>query len=74
MRGQAVEMTKPYVEGSQTLIDSPDLTLHLEAFRHIFLTLEESELARSEFKARKQERREDISSYLSSKIALWQLA
>ena len=74
MRGNAVEMTRPYAEGSQTWVDSPDLTLYLEAFRRIFLPPEESELARSEFKCRKQGRREDISSYLSSKIALWQLA
>ena len=74
MRGQAVEMVRPYAEGSQTWADSPDLTLYLEAFRRIFLPPEESEMARSEFKCRKQGRREDISTYLSSKIALWQLA
>ena len=74
MRGQAVEMVRPYAEGSQTWNDSPDLTLYLEAFRRIFLPPEESEMARSEFKCRKQARREDISTYLSSKIALWQLA
>ena len=74
MRGVAIEMVRPYNEGSQTWNDSPDLTLYLEAFRRIFLPPEESELARSEFKARKQGRKEDISTYLSSKIALWQLA
>ena len=74
MRGQAVEMTRPYSEGSQTWVDAPDLNLYLEAFRRVFLPPEESELARSEFKCRKQGRKEDISTYLSSKIALWQLA
>ena len=74
MRGQAVEMTRPYSEGTDTWNNCADLTNYLEAFRRIFLPPEESELARSEFKARKQSRREDISTYLSAKIALWQLA
>ena len=59
MRGQAVEMTRPYSEGTDTWNNCADLTNYLEAFRRIFLPPEESELARSEFKARKQSRHKD---------------
>ena len=74
MRGQAVEMTRPYNEGSQTWTNCVAFAAYLDAFRRIFLPPEESELARTEFKVRKQGRKEGISSYLSAKIALWQLA
>ena len=74
MRGQAVEMTRPYNEGSQTWLHCVDFAAYLEAFRRVFLPPEESELARTEFKVRKQGRKEGISSYLSAKVALWQLA
>lgn len=74
MRGQAVEMTRPYNEGSQTWINCVAFADYLEAFRRVFLPPEESELARTEFKVRKQGRKEGISSYLSAKVALWQLA
>ena len=74
MRGRAVEITRPYGENSPTWTASADLTVYLNAFRRVFLPPEESELARSEFKGRKQGRKEDISSYLSSKISLWQTA
>ena len=74
MRGTAVEMTRPYSEGTQTWRDCHTMALYLETFRRIFNPPEESELARTEFKVRKQGRREDISTYLSAKIALWQLA
>jgi hypothetical protein len=74
MRGQAVEMTRPYNEGSATWQASPNLAAYILALRTVFLPPEESELARTEFKVRKQGRKEDISSYLSAKISLWQLA
>ena len=74
MRGQAVEMTRPYNKGSQTWINCVAFADYLEAFRRVFLPPEESELARTEFKVRKQGRKEGISSYLSAKVALWQLA
>ena len=74
MRGRAVEITRPYEENTATWTASADLAAYLEAFRRVFLPPEESELARSEFKGRKQGRKEDISSYLSSKISLWQTA
>ena len=74
MRNQAVEMTRPYNEGSPTWLGCEDLATYIQAFRGIFLPPEESELARTEFKIRKQGRKEDISTYLSAKISLWQLA
>ena len=67
-------MTRPYSEGTDTWRTCLTMNQYLDAFRAIFLPPEESELARTEFKIRKQGRTEDISSYLSSKIALWQLA
>ena len=74
MRGSAVEMTRPYAENTATWVNSNDLATYVEAMRTIFLPPEESELARTEFKVRKQARNEDISSYLSAKIALWQMS
>ena len=74
MRGQAVEMTRPYAENTATWTRCGTLNEYVDAMRGIFLPPEESELARTEFKIRKQGRREDISTYLSAKIALWQLA
>ena len=69
MRGQAVEMTRPYNEGSATWQASQNLAAYILAIRTVFLPPEASELARTEFKVRKQGRKEDISSYLSAKIS-----
>lgn len=74
MRGQAVEMTRPYAENTETYRNCATLNAYVDAMRAVFLPPEESELARTEFKIRKQGRKEDISTYLSAKIALWQLA
>ena len=74
MRGHAVELTRPFAEGTEAFRNAADIDAYIEIFRKIFLPPEESELAESEFRSRKQGRREDISSYISAKIALWQCA
>ena len=74
MRGAAVEMTRPYAENTATWVNSNNLAAYVESMKTIFLPPEESELARTEFKVRKQARNEDISSYLSAKISLWQMS
>ena len=74
MRGHAVELTRPFAEGTEAFRNAGNIDNYIEIFRKIFLPPEESELAESEFRGRKQGRREDISSYISAKIALWQCA
>ena len=67
-------MTRPYAENTATWTRCGTLNEYVDPLRGIFLPPEESELARTEFKVRKQGREEDISTHLSAKIALWQLA
>ena len=74
MRGHAVELTRPFAQGTEAFDNAATIDVYIEIFRKIFLPPEESELAESEFRSRKQGRKEDISSYISSKIALWQCA
>ena len=70
LTGQAKERSRPYGYLSNTWNQANDWTEYLQALTTIFEPPVESELARSEFKARKQLPREDIGSYLSSKFSL----
>ena len=70
MRGHAVELTRPFAEGTEVFRNAANVDAYIEIFRKIFLPPEESELAESEFRSRKKGRREDISSYIYAKIAL----
>ena len=74
MRGKAIEMTRPKAENTAAWRDAIDLNAYVETMRGVFLPPEESEMSRTEFKIRKQGRKEDVSTYLSAKIALWQMA
>ena len=74
MRGKAIEMTRPKAENTAAWRDAVDLNAYVETMRGVFLPPEESEMSRTEFKIRKQGRKEDVSTYLSAKIALWQMA
>lgn len=74
MRGQAAQSVKPYAQNTATWNGNPTYAAYFARIREVFLPPQESELARVEFRSRKQGRNEDISSYLSSKIALWQMA
>ena len=74
MRGKAIEMTRPKAENTAAWREAIDLNAYVETMRGVFLPPEESEMSRTEFKIRKQGRKEDVSTYLSAKIALWQMA
>ena len=74
MRGKAIEMTRPKAENTTAWHDAADLNAYVVTMRGVFLPPEESEMSRTEFKIRKQSRKEDVSTYLSAKIALWQMA
>ena len=74
MRGQAAQSVKPYSYGTPTWNGNVTYAAYYSRIREVFLPPQESELARVEFRSRKQNRAEDISSYLSSKIARWQQA
>ena len=74
MRGKAIEMTRPKAENTAAWHDAADLNAYVVTMRGVFLPPEESEMSRTEFKIRRQSRKEDVSTYLSAKIALWQMA
>ena len=74
MRGKAIEMTRPKAENTAAWRDAADLNAYVVTMRGVFLPPEESEMSRTEFKIRRQGRKEDVSTYLSAKIALWQMA
>ena len=65
-------------EALQTGLESTkkevDIATYLTAMRNIFMPSEESEIARADFKALKQKKNEDIASYLTMKISLWENA
>ena len=67
-------MTRPKAENTAAWRDAADLKAYVETLRGVFQPPEESEMSRTEFKIRKQGRKEDVSTYLSAKIALWQMA
>ena len=87
-QGEASEMISPFAEGTQAWNDHPtcwpvlaDPANGVEAapgYQSVLATLfspsAESELAKAEFTAYKQKSREDISSYISKKTALYKLA
>ncbi len=74
MKGSAAERARIYKEGSTQWTAANDITAYLTAMRNIFMPSEESEIARAEFKALKQKKNEDIASYLTMKISLWENA
>ena len=74
MKGNAADKARIYKEGSTQWDNSPNIEAYLTAMRNIFMPTEESEIARAEFKATKQKKNEDIASYLTMKISLWENA
>ena len=45
MRGHAVELTRPFAEGTEAFRNAGNIDNYIEIFRKIFLPPEESELA-----------------------------
>ena len=74
MKGSAADRARIYKEGSTQWNNAADMPTYLTAMRNIFMPSEESEIARAEFKALKQKKNEDIASYLTMKISLWENA
>ena len=74
MKGRAAERARLYKEGSTQWTTSTNITTYLTAMRNVFMPAEESEISRAEFKALRQKRNEDIASYLTMKISLWENA
>lgn len=74
LKGSAADCAKPYGLGTTAWTNATTIEMYLATLRGVFMPPEESELSRSEFQHRKQAKNEDISTYLSSKLALWQNA
>ena len=74
MKGSAADRARIYKEGSTQWNNATDIATYLTTLRNIFMPTEESEIARAEFKALKQKKNEDIASYLTMKISLWENA
>ena len=71
MRSDAQTKTRNLKPGAAAFDDAETFEDFAQIVYQVFAPPAESELARSEFAARSQGRREDISSYLSEKFALY---
>ena len=74
MRGQAMDMIHPHRSGSATYMNNVTWRAYAIAIESIFAPRAESQLAKQEFKTYKQAQTEDISSYLATKRALFDVA
>ena len=74
MRGQAMDMIHPHRSGSATYMNNVTWRAFARAIEHIFAPRAESQLAKQEFKTYRQGQTEDISSYLATKRALFDVA
>ena len=74
MRGQAQDMINLHRQGTPTFINHVTWRDYAVAIESIFAPRAESQLAKQEFKAYRQRQTEDISSYLSTKRALHEVA
>ena len=74
MKGQAMDMIHPHRAGSATYANNPTWRGYARAVEHIFAPKAESQLAKQEFKTYRQGQTEDISSYLATKRALFDVA
>ena len=74
MRGQAQDMINLHRQGTGTFANNLTWRDYAVAIEGIFAPPAESQLAKQEFKAYNQRPTEDISSYLSTKRALFEVA
>ena len=74
MKGGAVERVRPFLPGSDIADSCNSLEAYLETLQTIFQPPSESRSLRLDFRSRKQSKDEDVSSYLSSKFALYDIA
>ena len=74
MRGQAQDMINLHREGTRTYTENVTWRDYAGAIEMIFAPRAESQLAKQEFKSYKQGNTEDMSSYLATKRALYEVA
>ena len=74
MKGQAMDMANLHRRGSTTYANARTWRDYVVALEKIFAPPAESQLAKEEFKNYKQKPMEDVSSYLATKRALWEVA
>ena len=71
MKGKAVERVRIFKPDSAEWVAAGTIEQYIALYRGIFQPVEESEASRMEYKAYVQAKNEDIASYLSTKISLW---
>ena len=74
MTGSAVERTRPVALGTDSYNNANDLNSYVQILRAIFQPPSESRSLKQEFRNYKQNASEDVSSYLSMKLNLYDLA
>ena len=74
MSGTAVERVRPFLPGSEAANRCTSLEQYLALLQELFQPPSESRSLKLEFKNRKQNKDEDVSSFLSSKYALYDIA
>ena len=74
MTGTAVERVRAYLPGTDAANACNSLDDYLELLQQLFQPPSESRSLKLEFKNRKQQKDEDVSSFLSSKFALYDIA
>lgn len=74
MKGSGIERIRPFMPGSTAANAATSLTLYLNVLETVFQPPQESRSLKLEFKSCKQDIREDVSSYLSTKLALYDVA
>ena len=74
MKGSGIERIRPFMPGSAAADAATSLTQYLDVLETVFQPPQESRSLKLEFKSCKQDIREDVSSYLSTKLALYDVA
>ena len=74
LTSSAADRARPWRPGSALFNQAATFDDYMTMLRGVFQPAEESEMSRVEFRARSQQKHEDISSYLSSKFALYENA
>ena len=74
MKGTAVERVRAYLPGTEAANACNSLVEYLALLEQLFQPPSESRSLKLEFKNRKQQKDEDVSSFLSSKFALYDIA
>ena len=73
-RDEALRRIAPYRRDTETWVQNPTWRGYLQVLRGAFLPTQEGDLAKLEYRARKQGRLEPITSFLNDKIALADIA